>query len=52
MDDRKFAESYFRSECTNKGKPLIRIIAKLQEKGVDKHIIHDVIKESEEDIYE
>ena len=45
-----FVESYIRSELVNKGKPAIAIIQKLQEKGADKHLIMQVIKEYEEDI--
>ena len=47
INDTKFAESYLRSECINKGKPLIRVISKLYEKGIDKHIISAVTRESE-----
>lgn len=50
LNDRMFVESYIRSELVNKGKPSIAIIQKLQEKGADKHLIMQVIKEYEEDI--
>lgn len=50
VNDRMFVESYVRSELINKGKPSIAIIQKLQEKGADKHLIIQVIKEYEEDI--
>ncbi len=50
VNDRMFVESYVRSELINKGKPSIAIIQKLQEKGADKHLIMQVIKEYEEDI--
>ncbi len=50
LNDRMFVESYIRSELVNKGKPAIAIIQKLQEKGADKHLIMQVIKEYEEDI--
>ena len=47
-----FAESYIRSEVINKGKPAIRVIQKLQQKGVPQDIIKDVLKASEEDMNE
>mgnify|MGYP003596807376 CR=1 FL=1 len=47
-----FAESYIRSEVINKGKPAIRIIQKLQQKGVPQDIVRDVLKEYEEDMNE
>lgn len=50
LNDRMFIESYVRSELMNKGKPPIAIIKKLQEKGADKHLIMEVMKEYEEDI--
>lgn len=50
LNDKTFVESYIRSEIVNKGKPTIAIIKKLQEKGADKHLIMEVIKEYEEDI--
>lgn len=50
LNDKMFVESYVRSELVNKGKPSITIIQKLQEKGADKHLIMQVIKEYEEDI--
>ncbi len=50
LNDKMFVESYIRSELVNKGKPAIAIIQKLQQKGADKHLIMEVIKEYEEDI--
>lgn len=50
LNDEKFAASYIRSECINKGKPLIAITNKLAEKWIAKHILHNKIKEFEEEI--
>lgn len=52
INDKMFAESYIRSEVINKGKPAIRVIQKLQQKGVPQDIIKDVLKASEEDMNE
>lgn len=52
INDKMFAESYIRSEVINKGKPAIRIIQKLQQKGVPQDIVRDVLKEYEEDMNE
>jgi SOS response regulatory protein OraA/RecX len=42
-----FAESYIRSEVVNKGKPAIRIIQKLQQKGVPQEIVREVLRKYE-----
>ena len=52
VNDKMFAESYIRSEVVNKGKPAIRVIQKLQQKGVPQDIVRDVLKEYEEDMNE
>lgn len=44
VNDEMFAESYIRSEVVNKGKPAIRIIQKLQQKGVPQEIVRDVLR--------
>ncbi len=44
VNDVLFAESYIRSEVVNKGKPTIRIIQKLYQKGVPQEIVRDVLK--------
>ncbi|HRU50517.1 MAG TPA: regulatory protein RecX, partial [Candidatus Absconditabacterales bacterium] len=49
-DDRVFTESYIRSELVNKGKPIIVVRNKLFQKGVDKNLINEILKEYEEDI--
>ncbi len=48
VNDEMFAESYIRSEVVNKGKPAIRIIQKLQQKGIPPDILKEVIKKYEE----
>ncbi len=50
VDDRIFVESYIRSELVNKGKPIINITNKLFQKGVDKHLVNEILKEYEEDV--
>ena len=52
VNDVMFAESYIRSEVVNKGKPAIRIIQKLQQKGVPQDIIKDMLNKYEDDMSE
>lgn len=52
VNDTMFAESYIRSEVVNKGKPAIRIIKKLQQKGVPQEIIREVLKKYENEMGE
>ena len=52
VNDEMFAESYIRSEVVNKGKPAIRIIQKLQQKGVPQEIVREVLKKYEVEIWE
>jgi len=52
VNDTMFAESYIRSEVVNKGKPVIRIIQKLQQKGVPQEIIREALKKYEEEMSE
>jgi len=52
INDQKFAESYLRSEVINKGKPAIRIIQKLRQKGVPEQIIKEATKEYDTDMQE
>lgn len=47
INDEMFAESYIRSEVVNKGKPAIRIIQKLQQKGVPPDILKELLKKYE-----
>lgn len=47
VNDVMFAESYIRSEVVNKGKPAIRIIQKLQQKGVPQEIVREVLRKYE-----
>jgi SOS response regulatory protein OraA/RecX len=50
VNDEMFAESYIRSEVVNKGKPAIRIIQKLQQKGVPQDIVREILKKYEEEM--
>lgn len=52
VNDEMFAESYIRSEVVNKGKPVIRIIQKLQQKWVPQEIVRDVLKKYENEMGE
>lgn len=52
INDEMFAESYIRSEIVNKGKPAIRIIQKLQQKGVPQEIVRDILKKYENEMGE
>lgn len=47
VNDEMFAESYIRSEVVNKGKPAIRIIQKLQQKGIPPDILKSVMQKYE-----
>lgn len=47
VNDEMFAESYIRSEVVNKGKPAIRIIQKLQQKGIPPDIIKQMLQKYE-----
>jgi regulatory protein len=48
VNDEMFAESYIRSEVVNKGKPAIRIIQKLQQKGIPPDILKEMLKKYED----
>ncbi len=50
VNDEMFAESYIRSEVVNKGKPAIRVIQKLQQKGVPQDIVREVLKKYENEM--
>ncbi len=50
LDDRLFTEMYLNSEVIKKGKPLLSVKQKLFYKGVDKHLIQEVIDTVEDDI--
>lgn len=50
VNDEIFTESYLRSEIINKGKPAIRIIQKLRQKGVPEDIIRQATKEYKTDM--
>lgn len=50
VNDQNFAESYIRSEVVNKGKPSIRIVQKLHQKGVPPNIIKEVLQKYENDM--
>jgi len=50
VNDEMFAESYIRSEIVNKGKPSIRIIQKLYQKGVPQEIVRDILKKYENEM--
>jgi len=50
VNDEMFAESYIRSEVVNKGKPAIRIIQKLQQKGVQQDIVREVLRKYDEEM--
>ena len=52
VNDEMFAESYIRSEVVNKGKPAIRIIQKLQQKGIPPDILKEMIKKYENEMKE
>lgn len=52
VNDAMFAESYIRSEVVNKWKPSIRIVQKLQQKGVPPDIIKETLQKHEEDMHE
>ncbi len=52
VNDEMFAESYIRSEIVNKGKPSIRIIQKLYQKGVPQEIVRDILKKYENEMWE
>lgn len=47
VNDTMFAESYIRSEVVNKGKPSIRVVQKLYQKGVPQDIVREVLKKYE-----
>ena len=47
-----FTESYIRSEAINKGKPAIRIVQKLQQKGVPQEIVKDILKKYDDEMGE
>lgn len=50
VNDEMFTESYIRSEVVNKGKPSIRIVSKLYQKGVPQEIVRAVLKKYENEI--
>jgi len=52
VNDEMFAESYIRSEVVNKGKPAIRIIQKLQQKGVPQDIVREVLRKYDEEMWQ
>ncbi|MCX6825101.1 MAG: regulatory protein RecX [candidate division SR1 bacterium] len=52
VNDTLFADSYIKSEVVNKGRPAIRIILKLQQKGVPQEIIKEILKKYQEDMGE
>lgn len=52
VNDTLFTESYIRSEVVNKGKPAIKILQKLYQKGVPKDIVTSVLKKYENDMVE
>ena len=52
VNDEMFAESYIRSEVVNKGKPAIRIIQKLQQKGIPPDILKEMLKKYENGMHE
>ncbi|MDR3168590.1 MAG: recombination regulator RecX [Candidatus Peribacteria bacterium] len=52
INDEKYAESYLSSEVVKKGKPVFLIKQKLQQRGVDKKLIDDLIEKLKEDIGE
>lgn len=47
ISDEMFAESYIKSEVVNKGKPAIRIIQKLQQKGIPPDILKEMLRKYE-----
>ncbi len=49
-DDRVFVDSYIRSELVNKWKPIINITNKLYQKGVDKSLVNEMMKQYQDDI--
>lgn len=52
INDTLFAESYLRSEVINKGKPAIRVIQKLHQKGVPPEIVKGLLHQYETDMQE
>ncbi len=52
VNDEMFAESYIRSEIVNKGKPAIRIIQKLQQKGIPPDILKEMLKKYQDGMSE
>ncbi|HMS90817.1 MAG TPA: regulatory protein RecX [Candidatus Absconditabacterales bacterium] len=52
INDEMFTESYIRSEVINKGKPAIRIVQKLQQKGVPQEIVKDILKKYDDEMGE
>lgn len=52
IDDRQYAQLYVGSELVKKGKPVYVIRQKLYQKGVDKHLIQEVLTQYEQDIGE
>lgn len=52
IDDRQYAQLYVNSELVKKGKPVYVIRQKLYQKGVDKHLIQEVLTQYEQDIGE
>lgn len=50
VNDRKYVESYFHSECVKKWKPYLVIKSKLIQKWIDKEIINQVYSEMENEI--
>lgn len=52
INDEKYAESYLFSEIVRKGKPVFLIKQKLQQRGIDKKLIDDLIEKMKDDIGE
>ncbi len=50
VNDKKYVESYFYSECVKKWKPSFVVKWKLFQKWIDKNTINDVFVEMEDDI--
>ena len=52
INDRHFAESYLYSEVVRKGRPVFVIKQKIQQRGIEKKLIDDLIEEMKADISE
>lgn len=52
LDDTAYARAYLHSEVTRKGKPLLLIKQKLLMKGIEKHLLAELIESMEEEMHD